>query len=120
MKKLLSIGLILVMGFSVATVAAKTIDKNQTKTTTVSKSSAKKAVKSVIVTTTFLADIDCPTCENHIMNKIPYEKGVKDVNVDIRAKTVEVKYDSKKSSDESLIKSFKKIKIDAKVAPTKR
>ncbi|MFR9603133.1 MAG: heavy-metal-associated domain-containing protein [Rikenellaceae bacterium] len=117
MKKLLSICLILAMGFSVATVAAKTSDKN---TTTVSKSAAKKAAKEVLVTTLFMADIDCPTCEKTIMNKIPYEKGVKDVKVDIKAKTVEVTYDSQKSSEESLLKAFKKIKIEAKVAPARR
>ncbi len=106
------------MSLSVATVAAKTSEKSSSKTTVVSNSKSNE--KNTIVTTLFLADIDCPTCEKTIMNKIPSEKGVKDVKVDIKSKTVTVTYDSSKNSDAKLIKSFSRIKIDAKVAPTKR
>ena len=44
------------------------------------------------VTTTFVTDIDCAGCAKKVDNTIPYEKGVKDVKVDVAAKTVTVTY----------------------------
>ena len=67
------------------------------------------------VTTTFVTDIDCAGCAKKVDNTIPYEKGVKDVKVDVAAKTVTVTYDSAKTNNETLIKAFAKIKIKAEV-----
>ncbi|MFI3277713.1 MAG: heavy-metal-associated domain-containing protein [Rikenellaceae bacterium] len=79
---------------------------------TVSTTVAKE--KSNITTTTFSSDIDCPSCTKKIMNVIPFEKGVKDVKIDLPKKEITVKYDNNKNSDESLTKSFEKLKIKAK------
>lgn len=65
------------------------------------------------VTTTFVTDIDCEGCAKKVTNTIPYEKGVKDVQVDVPSKTVTVTYDPAKTNDETLIKAFSKIKINA-------
>ena len=65
------------------------------------------------VTTTFNTDIDCEGCAKKVTNTIPYEKGVKDVKVDVAAKTVTVTYDPAKTNDEALVKAFSKIKIKA-------
>ena len=65
------------------------------------------------VTTTFNTDIDCEGCAKKVTNTIPYEKGVKDVKVDVAAKTVTVTYDPAKTNDETLVKAFSKIKIKA-------
>ena len=67
------------------------------------------------VTTTFVTDIDCEGCAKKVTNTIPYEKGVKDVQVDVPSKTVTVTYDPTKTNDEALIKAFSKIKINASV-----
>ncbi len=69
-----------------------------------------------IVTTVFIADIDCESCSKKIMSSIPYQKGVKDVRVDVPKKIVTVSYDAKKSSDEQIITSLGKLKIKAHVA----
>lgn len=72
----------------------------------------KKAEKKS-VTTTFVTDIDCAGCAKKVNNTIPYEKGVKDVEVNVEEKTVTVTYDPTKTNDETLVKAFTKIKIKA-------
>ena len=65
------------------------------------------------VTTVFLTDIDCAGCAKKVTNTIPYERGVKDVQVDVASKTVTVTYDPAKTNEEALVKAFSKIKIKA-------
>ena len=72
---------------------------------------AKAKVKAV--TTEFVTDIDCAGCAKKITNTIPYEKGVKDVQVDVDTKIVTITYDPAKTNDEALVKAFTKIKIKA-------
>ena len=71
-----------------------------------------------IVTTVFCTDIDCEGCAKKVYNSIPFEKGVKDVKVDVKAKTVTVQYDASKNSDTALVDAFTKIKV--KAAPQKK
>ena len=71
-----------------------------------------------IVTTVFCTDIDCEGCAKKVYNSIPFEKGVKDVKVDVKAKTVTVQYDASKNSDATLVNAFTKIKV--KAAPQKK
>ena len=65
------------------------------------------------VTVEFVTDIDCAGCAKKVTNTIPYEKGVKDVQVDVTTKTVTVTYDPLKTNNETLVKAFAKIKIKA-------
>ena len=65
------------------------------------------------VTTTFVTDLDCEGCAKKINDTIPYEKGVKDVKVDVPTKTVTVTYDPAKTNEEALVKAFAKVKIKA-------
>ena len=74
--------------------------------------SPKKAEKKT-VTTEFVTDIDCAGCAKKVTNTIPYEKGVKDVQVDVDTKIVTITYDPAKTNDEALVKAFTKIKIKA-------
>ena len=67
--------------------------------------------KSVVVE--FVTDIDCAGCAKKVTNTIPYEKGVKDVQVDVATKTVTVTYDPAKTNNETLVKAFAKFKIKA-------
>ena len=67
--------------------------------------------KSVVVE--FVTDIDCAGCAKKVTNTIPYEKGVKDVQVDVPTKIVTVTYDPAKTNNETLVKAFAKIKIKA-------
>ena len=66
-------------------------------------------------TTVFATDIDCAGCAKKVNDTIPYEKGVKDVQVDVDAKTVTVTYDPVKTNNEAIIKAFAKVKIEASV-----
>ena len=68
------------------------------------------------VTTTFVTDIDCAGCAKKVTNTIPYEKGVKDVQVDVASKTVKVTFDPTKTNNETLVKAFAKIKIKAEAS----
>ena len=68
------------------------------------------------VTTTFVTDIDCAGCAKKVTNTIPYEKGFKDVQVDVASKTVKVTFDPTKTNNETLVKAFAKIKIKAEAS----
>jgi copper chaperone CopZ len=70
------------------------------------------------VTVEFVTDIDCAGCAKKVTNTIPYEKGVKDVKVDVPTKTVTVTFDPAKTNEQALTKAFEKIKI--KVTETKK
>ena len=65
-------------------------------------------------TTVFMTDIDCENCAKKITNSIPFQKGVKDVKVDVPTKKVTVTYDA------ALLKAFQKVKVKAEVAPEKK
>lgn len=79
---------------------------------------APKAEKK-IVTVVFTTDIDCAHCSQKVYNSIPYEKGIKDVVVNVQKKTVLVKFDAAKNSVESLTKAFESIKVKVEKAEVK-
>ena len=67
----------------------------------------------VTTTTVFMTNLDCQGCAKKITDTIPYEKGVKDVQVDVDTKTVTVTFDPSKTNNEALVKAFAKVKIEA-------
>ena len=71
---------------------------------------APKAEKK-ITTVVFTTDIDCGHCAEKVYNTIPYEKGIKDVKVDLKTKSVTVQFDAAKNNVESLTKAFESIKV---------
>ncbi len=93
MKKIMMILAALAMVAGVATAAPK--------------QKAEKKIATVVFTT----DLDCHHCAQKVLNTIPYEKGIKDVQVDVPTKTVTVKYDEAKNSVEGLTKAFESIKV---------
>ena len=97
MKKIIMLCLMAVIGFGV------------------SDAMAQKKSDAALKTTVFMTDVDCETCAKKIDNSIPFQKGVKEGKVDVPSRKVTVTYDATKSSDEALIKAFKKIKINAEV-----
>ena len=80
---------------------------------------AKDAKKASTVTTVFKTDIDCEHCAKRIMDNIPFEKGVKDVKVDVPSKEVTVVYDASKNDAEGLVKGFAKIRVKAEACDAK-
>jgi copper chaperone CopZ len=101
MKKIILLCLVAIMGVGVCSSFAQ-----------------KKAAETK--TTVFLTDIDCENCAKKITNSIPFQKGVKDVKVDVPTKQVTVTYDVTKTNDAALLKAFQKVKVKAEVAPAKK
>ena len=64
-----------------------------------------------IVTTVFITDIDCEGCAKKVTNTIPYERGIKNLKIDVATKSVMVTYDAAKNSVEQLTKAFANIKV---------
>ena len=96
MKKIIMLCLVAVIGFGVSDAMAQ-----------------KKQVE--LKTTVFQTDVDCENCAKKVDNSIPYQKGVKEVKVDVSTQTVTVTYDTSKTNDETLVKAFKKVKVNAEV-----
>lgn len=67
---------------------------------------AAKPDKQVVVLS---CDIHCQGCCDKIMKNIAFEKGVKDIVCDLKAKTVTVTYDAAKTDIPTLLKAFEKI-----------
>lgn len=65
-------------------------------------------------TAKFSTSIDCQTCVNKIMTNLPHEKGIKDVNCDLKTKEVMVTYQKEKNSPEEIKKSLEKLGFKAK------
>ena len=75
--------------------------------------SAKRAnTRETVVLT---CDIHCQGCCDKIMKNIAFEKGVKDLQCDLKTKTVTVTYDAVKTDVPTLLKAFDKIGKPAKV-----
>ena len=68
-----------------------------------------------ITTTTFACKLHCHSCKDNIMKNIPYEKGVKDVKVDMEKQQLTVEYKTGKNENEKLNKALKKLGFDAVV-----
>ena len=77
---------------------------------------AAKADKQVVVLS---VDLHCQGCCDKIMKNIAFEKGVKDIVCDLKAKTVTFTYDANKTDIPTLLKAFEKINKPAKVKEPK-
>ena len=64
---------------------------------------------------TYVCSIDCHSCKDKIMKNIPYEKGVKKVEVDIPNKLVTVSFRDDKNTDIGIEKAIKKLGFEAKI-----
>lgn len=58
---------------------------------------------------TFKSSITCQKCVNVIMNSLPKEKGVTDVNCDVETKQVTVSYKKGKTDAKTIKKSLEKL-----------
>lgn len=91
MKKIILMAVVAIMAVAVSTAAPK--------------------AEKQIVTTVFVTDIDCEGCAKKITNTIPYERGIKNLKVDVATQSVSVTYDASKNSVEQLTKAFESIKV---------
>lgn len=51
---------------------------------------------------TFLVSMSCENCKNRIEKNLAYEKGVKNLEVDLSKKTVTIEYDTEKTTPDDL------------------
>ena len=58
---------------------------------------------------TFLTDIHCQKCAQKIEDNVAFEKGVKDLKVNVKEKTVYIQYDSTKTDIPTLTKAIEKL-----------
>lgn len=71
-----------------------------------------KPVKRTVV---YASTVECKNCEKKVMENISFEKGVKDVSVDLSDQTVKVVYDESKTDTLTLAKAIRKLGYEARV-----
>ncbi len=60
-------------------------------------------------TVTFEVSMTCENCQRTIEKNIAWEKGMKDMKVDLEKKQVTLTFDTRKTSEEKLIEAFEKL-----------
>lgn len=71
--------------------------------------SSKTAKQNYKRTVVLQCELHCQACCDKIMKNIAFEKGVKDLVCDLKAKTVTLTYDTRKNDLDSLLKAFARI-----------
>ncbi len=79
----------------------------------------KKAKADKLKTVTFDVSMTCENCVKTIEKNVAFEKGVKDIQVALDTKRVTLKFDTRKTNEEQIIKAFEKIGYVASVVPEK-
>jgi periplasmic mercuric ion binding protein len=62
----------------------------------------------------FSIAIDCPSCQKKLESQVPYEKGIKDMKIDLENQTIWLLYSSDKTTKETLAKALEKLGYPAK------
>lgn len=80
---------------------------------------AQDSKKSKISEVKLSVNLHCDNCKQRIEKNIPFEKGIKDLDVNLDDKTVTVKYDNTKTDVEKIKASITKLGYTAEVAAAK-
>ena len=67
-----------------------------------------------IETVVFKVEMDCMGCASKIEKSIPFEKGVKKLDVDFKAQKVSIIYKKDKTNKETLKKALEKLEFKVK------
>ena len=70
--------------------------------------------KTVNRTVVYGSSVECKNCEKKVMENISFEKGVKEVSVDLPNQTVKIVFDEAKTDTTTLAKAIRKLGYDAK------
>ena len=62
---------------------------------------------------TFVTTIDCKNCVKKVEANLPYEKGIKDMKVNLDDRTIWIKYDATKTDKEKLAAAIVKLGYEA-------
>lgn len=71
-------------------------------------------------TIVFNVAMDCHSCQQKIEKNMAFEKGVKALDVSLQKQTVQVTYDTRRTTVEKLQEAIKKLGYEAKVQQDKR
>jgi len=63
----------------------------------------------------YLTSLDCENCAKKIRENVSFEKGVKDLKVDVPTKTVEIQFDVQKTDTLQLKKAINRLGYDARL-----
>ena len=77
-----------------------------------------KDIKTVVVTTQ--PQMHCENCEKKIKGNLRFEKGVKEIQCDIKEQCVTITYDADKTNAEAIIRSFGKFGYKATEIKTEK
>ena len=77
-------------------------------TLTLSAEAQKKNEKTVV----FKTHLHCESCKAKVEKNLPFEKGVKDLKIDMKAKTITVTYREDKNSLENIQKALEKLDVE--------
>ncbi len=72
-----------------------------------------KSKKAKVEEVTFQTNLHCGSCAKKIESKLPFEKGVKDMKIDVENKTVWLKFSPSKTDKATLVKAINKIGFQA-------
>jgi copper chaperone CopZ len=97
MKKLITIATITVLAISIFSLNANAKKKENEKTLT------------------FIVSMDCHSCVQKIESNIPFEKGVKDLNISLDKKECEVTFNKNKTNAMKLVEAFNKLGYTATI-----
>lgn len=73
-----------------------------------------KKVKGEIKEVTFSVHLHCENCVKKVQDNVAFEKGVKDLHVCLEDQSVSLKYDSAKTSEETLRKAIEELGYEVK------
>lgn len=73
------------------------------------------AEKVKTVTVTFSVNMHCKKCVAKLTDRLSFEKGVEDLRISLEAKTVQVTYNPRKTSEGTLAKAIEKCGYTATV-----
>lgn len=86
-----------------STVLLKWFDSSNEEKKTVKK--AKTELKTVV----FATNLHCAKCVQKVEENIAFEKGVKDLKVELESNTITITYDTKKTTEEKLAQAISKL-----------
>lgn len=66
---------------------------------------------------TFIVNMHCENCKAKIEKNISWEKGVKDLSVDLKNKTVAIVYNSENTTEEKLKTAIEKLGYNVEILP---
>ncbi len=75
--------------------------------------SAQNKKENHIKMVTFDVSMSCENCKKTIEKNIAFEKGIKDMKVDLSTKQVTLKFDSRKTDEQKIIQAFEKLGYNA-------